>query len=435
MSDVLVGPGLLSDDARPPPGRTLGDGRHPIAASESGYGVIYVEPEGLAPRLALRTFTENGAPVCFDASAEICNEDTTVGEGATPVVDAHPVVAEYPEGEYAADEYMVAFTEFGGDGDGLGVGAQHVVAGRETQDAVFFMNQTTVGAQYDPDLIWAGDRFVVAYVDTSNLYTAPDLRLRDFVDDLNSDEELLAGTTAAEFNVALAPVTDGYAAAWRESADQKETVRVRLFRDGEETEWSITPAFLAPDSADRPAVIELDESHLLLVYTDARVDATGTSHIGRVRYAILDVDAPGTVSGKNLAAKAPGYKGDLTISFGRANAIRIADEFFVSWTSDRIVGDSRGEEVWLKPVSWSPGATVLGQGNVEQPLPRESWHREGDQRSAALASMPYNNDHALACAWDDRGRTFGAVSGAPDVVAELIPMPMFRNDALLEVDE
>ncbi len=428
VSDVLVGPGVASSDSRPPPGRTLGDGRHPVAAGDYGFAVIYVEPEGAAPRIAIRDFDAVGIP-CNAATG--CGADTTVGEDATPVVAAHPVITPLSGGEY-----MVAFVEFGGDGDGLGVAMQRLIPGEATQEAVFFMNQTTLGAQYDPDLVWTGKEVVGAYVDSSNLDTAPDLRLRTFVDGSGSNEELLAGTLAAEFNVALAPTSDGFAAAWRESTGIKETVRVRRrFAAGSEVEWNVSPSFLAPDSTDRPALVELDEQYLLLVYTDARLDATGTSHIGRLRYAILDADVPGTVKGRNVAAKAAGYKGDVTIGQGRPNVVRVGDELLVTWTSARIVGDSRGEEVWLKSVTWSPGDTTLGVAQVEEPLPREDEHREGDQRTSALASMPYSNDVGLVCAWDDRGRTFGAISGAPDVVAELIPMPMLRDEALLELGE
>ena len=298
------------------------------------------------------------------------------------------------------------------------------------------MNQTTTGAQYDPDIVWTGGVIVGAFVDSSNLDTAPDIRWRTFTDGVGAPEELLAGTTAAEFNVALAPTFDGVAVAWRESSGFVETVRARRYRGSDFVEWSVAPAFLAPDSVDRPAIIELDETHLLLVYTEAWTDETGTSHIGRLRYAVLADDSPGAVVGKSVPATAPGYEDATTISQGRPNAIRLGDELFVAWTSARVVGDTLGQEVWLKPVTWDVDDATLGVAQVERPIPREPWHREGDQRSVGLASMPYSrNDAALACAWDDRGRTFGAVAGAPDVVSELIPMPMFRNDALLEVGE
>ena len=428
VSDVLVGPGVASSDSRPPPGRTLGDGRHTVAASDYGYAVVYVEPEGGAPRIAVRDFDTVGIP-CNAATG--CGADTTVGEDAKAVVAAHPVIAPLSDGEY-----MVAFVEFGGDGDGLGVAMQRVVPGEAKQDAVSFMNQTTLGAQYDPDLVSAGEEIVGVYVDSSNLDTAPDLRLRTFADGAGSNEEVLAGTPAAEFNVALVATSDGFAAAWRESTGIKETVRVRRrFAGGSEVEWNVSPAFLAPDSSDRPALLELDEDRLLLVYTDARLDVTGTSHIGRLRYAILDADVPGTVKGRNVAAKAAGYNLNETIGQGRPNVIRVGDELLVTWTSGRIAGDVRGEEVWLKSVTWSPGDATLGLSEIEQPLPREEEHRDGDQRTSALASMPYSNELALVCAWDDHGRTFGALSGAPDVVAELIPVPMLRDDVLLEVGE
>ncbi len=238
MSDVLVGPGTLSVDHRPPPGRTLGDGRHPVAAGQDGYAVIYVEPEGATPRIAIRDFDAVGIP-CNAATS--CGVDTTVGEDATPVVDAHPVVAALPDGEY-----ITAFVEFGGDGDGLGVAMQLVVPGEATQPAVSFMNQATLGAQYDPDLVWTGEEVVGAYVDSSNLDTAPDIRWRRFNNGAGATEEVLAGTTAAEFNVALTATTDGFAAAWRESSGFEETVRVRRYGEFGTVEWSVAQPFSHP---------------------------------------------------------------------------------------------------------------------------------------------------------------------------------------------
>lgn len=66
-------------------------------------------------------------------------------------------------------------------------------------------------------------------------------------------------------------------------------------------------------------------------------------------------------------------------------------------------------------------------GRSEIPLPRHDAHRADDQRAPALAATPLFPGGALATAWDDYGRVFGPTQGKPDVVAELIPVPILRT--------
>ena len=86
------------------------------------------------------------------------------------------------------------------------------------------------------------------------------------------------------------------------------------------------------------------------------------------------------------------------------------------------------EELWLKPLDWSSAALDLSQ--PELPLPRWPSHLSGDQRRPALAASPQPFGVALATAWDDHGRVFGSVEGTPDVVAELMPLPLLRKPVL-----
>jgi hypothetical protein len=72
--------------------RTLGAGRHPIAASDSSFGVVYLEPNGNPLTLSLATFTPKGA------ATGIINPFSS----QTTVVDnSNPVVAGLPCGKYA----------------------------------------------------------------------------------------------------------------------------------------------------------------------------------------------------------------------------------------------------------------------------------------------------------------------------------------------
>lgn len=70
---------------------------------------------------------------------------------------------------------------------------------------------------------------------------------------------------------------------------------------------------------------------------------------------------------------------------------------------------------------------TLGLSSPEIPLPRHPVHGFDDQRAPALAATPLHPGGALATAWDDYGRVFGPTQGKPDVVAELIPVPILRT--------
>src|SRR5262249_23594429 len=64
----------------------------------------------------------------------------------------------------------------------------------------------------------------------------------------------------------------------------------------------------------------------------------------------------------------------------------------------------------------------------EMALPRSDTHRLGDQRAPALASVPLWPYGAIVAAWEDDGRVFGAAERNADVVAEVLPSPLFRAD-------
>ena len=402
-------------DAGPPlSGRTLGDGRHPVAAGDQGFAVAFIEPDATPTAVSLTTFTETGVPN---------SDQVTFSVGSSAVLFANPVLAALPGGKYAA-----AWTDFNGDGDELGVALRLVDPATPPSGPPAHANTSTDFGQSDPDILYVPPDVVVAWVDHADAFNGPDVKYRTFSESLSptSGEVTLAGTAASEANVALAPFSGSWVAAWRSTASGSEFVEVVAGGVSWTVGTSGMSPFLPPPADEKPALVELDATHLLVVFTEATDPAmTGVANTPRLRVAILDTSAPGPVVGMAVNQMLPGF-GDPEIAQSHANAIRVEDKIFLTWRTSRVLGDPNAEELWLAEVEWD-GATLTI--NEEFPLPRWPDHQLGDQRRPALAAVPSSGalpGGAIASAWDDLGRTFGPISGTPDVVVELIPVPIVR---------
>jgi len=392
------------------PGRTLGEGRHPIAVSATGsFGVAFVDVDAKPIRLALTSFSNTGIPSDMPVS---------ISTGSTPLLMSHPVVAPVPGGKFA-----VAYTEFDGDGDELGIALRLVDPAAAPSGKPAHANTTTVFSQYDADLIATTSGLVAAWIDDADASTSPKLKYRTFGFDLTptSGELPLAATstTASEGDVALAAWGTSWAAAWRADENGLETLRIRAGS----TSWSIG-TYLPGPVGSRPALAELDATHLLVAYVEGTDPAeTGTANSSKLRVALLDTAAPGSVTPLDVPTSLrPGLSQD------QPNAARAGNQVFIAWRSESPVGGTdapNAEELWLKQIVWS-GAT-LDVSATEIPLPRSLQHRVGDQRRVALAGGPLAPvGGQLVSAFDDFGKVFGAGEFEADVVVEAIPVPLLR---------
>jgi len=397
VQDVLLVPGPGSDGGVPPKvSRRLGDGRHPIGGGDSGFAIAFVTSIPAPVTLGLLTFDPVGIPA---------NPVVTVAADASITANAHPVVAALPSGKYA-----VAYIDLNGDGDGLGIALRSVDAATKQVGSLVRANATKTFGQHDVDLVWTGTELVAAWVDDSKLPTSgSDVRMRRFNASLApvSPEEILANGPAQESGVALTTFGSGWAAAWRVAASGTETIAVKTTG----ASWSVAVTSPGP-AEDKPALAELDATHLLLVFSE------GTP--ARLRGAILDTASQGVNPFPITPAVAP-YSTDAALAQSQANVVRAGSRLFVAWRSALVPGDARAEELWLKELAWQ--STTLDLSKVEIALPRWPAHLKDDQRRPALAAT---GSGALATAWDDYGRVFGSVEGTPDVVAELIPLPILR---------
>ena len=436
--DVLAVPGTVPDGGVRPPGRHLREGRHPVAAGADGFAVAFVQPDSVEPVVALTSFDANGVPT---------GTVTALSNGTTPVLFASPVLAALPNGSYAA-----AWTDFAsgfsggpsGDGDELGIALRGFEPATGTLGATTHANQHGAGqpdrtafSQRDPDILSVGNDVVVAWVDDANVASAPDVRFRIFDQSLTPRGPVqdLADTVAAEGSIALAPFKGGWAAAWRSSSAGNEVIQVVAYSNvappAATESWTVGP-FLPAPADERPALAEMSDGTLLLVFTEGTDPGmTGVANTPRLRGAILRPSATGSTPWFDIDALDPDYFGLWEVAQSHANAIAVNGRVYISWRTDRLLGDSMGEELWLKEILCNPAGQACTDpapdlGMMEIPLPRQTLHREGDQRFPALASSPLGPEGAVVAAWDDFGRVFGAIEGAPDVVVELIPSPIVR---------
>ncbi|MCA9598568.1 MAG: hypothetical protein KC776_34895 [Myxococcales bacterium] len=407
VTDYLVGQAQLAEGGVPPPGRYLGEGRHPVAAGTDGYAIAFVEAEQVPPRVSLQAFDPQGVRI---------GDALNITPGGPALLWSNPVVAALPAGRYA-----VAWNDFSGDGDEVGVALRLVdPSGAPPNGAPQYANTTTAFSQLNPDVLRVGGDVVIAWEDDSAVGTGPDLRFRVVPTSLNlsgTSEQTLAATSAAETAVCLAAFSGSWAAAWRQSAaGGTEAVAAKAGA----LAWSVGPHLPGPAS-DKPALVELDSTTLLLVYTESIDSAdAGVANGSRLRGALLRTGQPGATASFVLEPASP------PSSQSQPVATVVGGRTFIAWRSASTAGDPTAEQLWLQEATWD-GATL----SLATPLALPRWpaHGQDDQRFPALASSPLAPQGALVAAWDDYGRVLGGIEGAPDVLSELIPVPILRTAA------
>ena len=406
----------------PLPNRYLGEGRHPVAAGASGFAVAFIETvsDESSPDLNPTVVLTHFGP----AGARDMNQRTILSSDTTPVLFADPVVAALPSGAYA-----VAWTDFDGDGDVLGIALRRAVPGASpTLSSVRYANASALFSQSEPDMLWTGEELIVGWVDDTDLATAPDIRYRRFDENLtplDNADQLLAASAAVEDGLAFAPFKGGWAAAWRETSasDGKERVVVRHAA----LTWQ-TDFFWPGPADDKPAMMELDGSHLFVVFTVGTDPwGDGIYDIPKLYGAILDTDTPGTVtafalfpSGDPLVQK---------VDESHPNAIRVSvgtnTRFYVT---RRLEITTNEEDLMLQEYSWNAMTEALQPVGTGILLPRITASNLGAQRFPSLAASPLAPQGAIVAAWDDLyAETDPATQGKRDVLVELIPVPIIRN--------
>jgi hypothetical protein len=376
----------------------LGGGPHSVSGGDDGFAVVVRSASAAPPiELAFLPFGKKGQP----PSAP---EPFDLGTNVVPFCEAG--LATLPDGSYAA-----VWTDLSADGDGLGVALRRLEVGVPPAGPPQHANVLTDFNQSDADLVWTGSELVVAWTDESDSFAFGDLKLRTFDAMLvpTSGEIDLAATPVAEGRVSLAAFDGSWAAAWRSFDAGLETLHVRAGI----ASWTVGP-FLPGGQAERPALTNLDGTHLLAVFTEGDPQASSD---GLLFAAVLDTAAPGPV----VAVPIPSAGGDAQ---DHPSVVRVGSRAYVAWHEDPALGDPIGEEIWLKELVWDPIAAQLDISPAPIPLPREAVDQQGDQRAPTLAAVPLWPEGALATAWE----AWGGIQGSKASLVELVPVPVLRQD-------
>jgi hypothetical protein len=384
--------------------RKLGKGRHPIAAGASGSAVAFVDYLLTPPDINLKLLDSDGAPV---------PGILTIGSGLNQLSDADPVVAALPGGKYAA-----AWTDVNADGSDRGVAFRIVDPAAPPSGPPGHANAATAQNQEAPDIVWTGSEIVVAWQDASTASGTNffDIRARRFsAEGTPLGTEDVAVTSVRESLPVLARFGSGWAAAWRAASGANEAIGARAGS----AVWSVGPFANGP-AGERPALVELDATRLLVVFSETTF--AGSQSVPRVRGALLDAQAPGSVERFAIEPLVTEY---AALPQYEPNVVRVGDRIYVAWRGAGLNTWSSGD-VWLKAVSWSGATSTLDLSEVEIPLTREPANRAGAQYRPALAASPLCPEGALVTAWDDHGRVFGAIQGTPDFVVSFVPTPILR---------
>jgi cysteine-rich repeat protein len=377
---VRIFPVLASGVANGQSVRSLGAGPHVASASASGFAVVYNESTvGSANGgVLLQAFGKNGAR----AGALV-----DVGQGSSPTTWTSPVVAALPDGQYA-----VAWTDQEQGVPGVRIRLVDAASGTlgEARGAAEPPAQ-------DADVLWTGSELVIAWTDLVDAkYRAFDARLAPL-----GPAGYLAASPSLESGVALAPFAGSWAAALYENDEGHSAIEVKAGT----LSWS-TPPELPPPVDARPALVELDSSHLLLVFTvGTNPDDSGSASAARLRAAVLSIASPGPVESFELTPRLTASAMDAMLSLARPSAARVGDRVYLAWESWRDAVDTTHREAFLAEIELDPtDATKIVQ-HVETPLPRgaQSTGRIGPR----LAAAPLFPQGALISLWEDRTQPSG----------------------------
>ncbi len=385
-------------------GRVIGNGAHPVAASFNGFAAAFMDLEGDAT-VAVQLFDHQGFRL----------GEYALGNSFSFVDIANPVMAPLPDGTFA-----VAWAAFNADGDELGIELQRVDLSTGPIGDPIVANSTTVGAQYAPDIAWTGDGLVVAWTDASDFEAGPDVKYSIFTEALTrtSPEATLGGGAYPQGDVVLVPFAGSWAAAYRSvQGDGNEAIAIST----PVGDFSV-PDLYAGATDDHPVMAELDSTHLLLAFS-AGTDPQGTGvfNTPRLRYAVVDTNGPTTLSPTSLATVTPPYSTDATIPQLEPSLAQSMGSFYLSWRSGAVAASARGEEVWIKALSWD-GAT-LNVATAERPLPNSNLQRFGDQRSPKLTGAVVPSGGPIFAIYVDYGNNIDGAE-SPDIVAQMRGFPV-----------
>lgn len=393
--NYFVVPPVLFDGGSILGSRSLGLGLHPVAAGGAGSAVAFVETEGSSHSLEV---------AFFDPFGRRLGSAIDAGAGALPSEAANPVLAALPGGAYA-----LAWNDLS---TGALQVAMRVVSPSSLGSVVFASSAPDTGSTQDPDLAWTGTGLVAVWRD--NTFGAGP-QVRTFDQDLApvaSESALGAGGAS--------PGVTAFAGSWAAArrvtdASSLETIEIST----PSSSWTVGP-FAPGASLERPALLALDGTHLVVVFTESTDPLqSGTANVTRLAAAVLDTGSQGPTPMFELPPSLAPWANDATLSERRPSLARSGTRFYLAWQTESPLGDPLDDEAFLRELSWD-GTTLslLPEMPIEADAPRL-----GPQRAPVIASTPLGPEGALVTAWEDSSAD-PPHTMLPDLVFGLRPTPI-----------
>jgi hypothetical protein len=255
---------------------------------------------------------------------------------------------------------------------------------------------------------------VVAWFDDGDLTSMGDLKARTFDASLSptSPDQVLAHTAGLSTSAVLAPFAGSWAAAWLSYQEGSVSVLAR----GGGAQWT-AGSLGAGAIVDRPALVDLDGTHLLLVYAAS----PGVNEPAQLQGAVLDASAPGDVAPFAI----PPAGGAMGAEAREPSLARVGGRVFLSWLSNTGPSDAQALPgyVWIKEMDLGSMPGSIDTSRAEIPLPRWPADSTGSQGSPVLALSLPGAPEMLVAAWQD-ALVPGPSSG---LFAEAIPVPILRK--------
>ena len=383
-----------AEDAPRSPERSLSQGGHVVGANNDGFVVVYME-EGDTPGVFLQAFTLDGARD---------GDPIEVSAGYRPISAANPVVA-----NIQGRGYVVAWTDRTNGSVDVRMRMVPQPAPAVLPEAVL-AHAASNGIQRDADLLVADGRLTAVWSDDIGV------RRREFDSNLEplTPEESF-GLGPMDDGAALAEFDQGAAIAWRSGGNGPEQINV--LADG--VSWQTEEAPAGP-IGDRPALVTLDEEHLLLAYS-AGVDPI-SGGVSRVYYAVMDASGSADLASAPLAPTTWPFSGDDTLSQSHVTLVRAGDRIFAAWQVQSPPGFTYAIEPVLQELSWSSADPLVIDIVAEHWITVDDL-LDGDQTRPALGATGYGDEGALVTAWEDRAGTLPD-RPVPDVMLGYRPLPI-----------
>lgn len=307
-------------DAGDTEGPSLGSAQHVAAGTDDALAVTFQSDSAIWLQR-------------FDGNAAHPASPVNVSDGFAPLAQSNAAAAPLPDGSFA-----VAWTD---SSSGTPDVLLRAVTGSQIGPARV-VHADTAGFQQDPDVLWVTDRLIVAWSDLLDVkYRAFDAGLQPL-----GPEQILAGTGAIESSVVLAPFADHWAAAVRANDQGLESIHIMTGA----TDWSTSPS-LPSAGGDRPALVELDDQHLLVLFTVGSDPAGSAPPVDELRGSVLSLDTPGEVSSFVL----PGANSPTPAAerLSRPSAARTGSLSYIGWQSKAADASAR---VFVTGVAFEVGA-------------------------------------------------------------------------------